>query len=98
MNRPLSELFVTLTDWVISTGAEHLDRLPGLWHGETDEWTVRVNGHMHEVEGVAPVTFELTHKIYFTGLAIVSPYDGALIGISEDGLIAHFKAAAQVPA
>ena len=86
----ISELFAVLVDWAISKGAERVDLLPGLWTGETDDWLVEMNGQKTEVEGIPPVTFKLTHKV-FLSIALISPFDGALVGASEVELIEHFK-------
>jgi hypothetical protein len=96
--RPMSELFAVLVDWSISKGAEMVDRLPGLWTGETAEWLVELNGQKTELEGIPPLTFKLTHKAYFLRMALVGPYGGALVGPSEDELIEYFRAEAQVAA
>ncbi len=94
-DRPVTELFVALVDWVLSTGARNLDQIPGLWSGETEDWLVRCNAHRQEVDGMEPMTFELRHKTAFFGMAIVTPFDGALVGPTEDELIGHFRAAGQ---
>jgi hypothetical protein len=50
----MSDLRVTyfyacLVDWAVSKGAENVDKLPGLWRGETEEWIVQINGRPHEI-------------------------------------------------
>lgn len=92
--RPIAELFAVLVDWVLATGQEKVNLLPGLWHGETDDWAVRLNGHTEQCEDVSPMTFELRHKTAMLGLAIVSPFDGIIIGPDEQELIEYFRSAA----
>lgn len=90
-DRPISELFTVLADWVVASGQERVDELPGLWHGETADWRVRLNGHMDTREDLSPMTFELTHKTAFIGMAFVSPFGGIVVGPSEAELIDHFR-------
>lgn len=92
-DRPISELYVALVDWAIANGAEKIDRLPGLWTGETSQWNVAINGHKHEVDGVPPFGYQLTHKTALVGAAVGGPFGGVLAGPSEADIIAHFRAA-----
>lgn len=96
IERPISELFCMIMDWAISNGADRVDLLPGLWTGETADWLVELNGHETEVEDIPPFTFKLTHKVYFLGIALISPFGGALVGASEGELIEHFKGQGEV--
>jgi hypothetical protein len=91
-NPELSLLFVAVVDWAVAQGAERIDTLPGLWTGETDAWLVKLNGHMHEIEDTPPFGYLLQHKTALAGLAIGDVAGGAIIGPSEDDLIAHFRA------
>lgn len=91
----ISELFAVLVDWVLSTGAENVGALPGLWTGETDQWSVECNGSTKEErEGIPPLTFKLTHKTALIGIALVNPSGGVVVGPSEGELLEHFRAAA----
>jgi hypothetical protein len=89
----ISMLFVTVVQWAVSQGAERIDTLPGLWAGETDEWLVKLNGHRHEIDDTPPLGYLLQHKTALAGMAIGGAPSGAIIGPSEDDLIAHFRAA-----
>ena len=90
----ISELFIVLVDWAVSTGAEHVDKLPGLWVGETDEWVVKFNPDtQRERDGIPPLTFRLDHKTALVGLALVGTGSGAVVGPSEAELLAHFRTA-----
>lgn len=89
----ISELFSVLVDWVVSHGGEMPGKLPGLWRGETEDWTVACNGSpKEEREGVPPASFLLQHKTALLGMAIVNPFGGVVTGPTEGELIEHFKA------
>jgi hypothetical protein len=85
-------LFATVVQWATTQGANNLKALPGVWTGETDQWTVKLNGHAREVEEVPPYGYLLTHKTAVFGAALGNPTGGWIIGPSEDDLIAHFQA------
>jgi hypothetical protein len=91
MSAPISELWGTVAMWAQSVGAERIDRLPGLWDGETSEWSVRVNGHGREIDGVPPYGIAMVHKTRLA-LAVVTPRSGQISGITEDEAISHFAA------
>ena len=90
MTQPFSTLFTTLLDWMVSRGAEKLNEKPGLWKGETDEWIVEFNPHQDETNGLSPITARLSHQ-KLLAFAIVGPYGGAITGVNEDDIIAHFE-------
>lgn len=86
--------FATLVDWVLSTGQERVDLLPDLWHGETDQWRVTLNGSRTETrDDLPPMTFRLIHKTALIGVAVINPFGGAVAGVTEEELIEHFEAA-----
>jgi len=94
-NDSLSELAAAIADWAVASGAENIADAPGLWRGETDEWTVDVNGHQEEIDNLPFAHFRLSHKTRFA-FAVLSPFGGAIVGeYPEDDLIAHFRAALQ---
>ena len=87
----VSELFVEIGQWAVAKGAENIGGLPGLWVGETPEWTVEINGHAEEIDGLPFCNARLAHKQYLQ-VAIVSPRGGAIGGgATEDDLITHFR-------
>ena len=87
----ISLLFATISEWAVAQGADKINRLPGPWTGETDEWTVKINGHPNEIDDVPPYGFLATHKTAFIGMAIGNAYGGCVIGPSENELIEHFR-------
>lgn len=95
-DRPISELFVTLVQWAIARGADNIRALPGVWHGETDEWEVRLNGHPREIDDVPPFGYFLVHKTALCGIARGTAFDGHVIGPSEDALIDHFRSRMEI--
>ncbi len=86
----ISEAYAAVVKWAIDRGAESIGELPGLWHGETDEWKVSISGHREEVEGVPAYGIRLEHKTYLS-FAIIQPNGGAVTGASENDIIDHFK-------
>lgn len=89
---PIPELLMAVVDWSQRQGADAISKLEGVWSGETDEYRVRINGHREEIDNVPPFSAAIEHKDYFR-IAIVGPGGGALTGVSEGDLIAHFEAA-----
>ncbi len=87
-----SLLFYTIIRWAEAQGATNVKALPGCWHGETDEWTVRINGHSHEVEDVPPFSAVVMHKTALLGIAVLNIAGGCITGPTEDELISHFGA------
>lgn len=90
---PISILFSEIAQWAQTQGAIDLPSHPGLWSGETDEWTVEINGHLEEIDGLPYGHARLVHK-QFLRLAILSPFGGCIGGGASEGeLIEHFRAA-----
>jgi hypothetical protein len=89
---PITQLFATVVQWAIAQGADNIKALPGVWHGETDDWTVKLNGHPREIDDVPPYGYLITHKTALCGLAIGNAAGGCVMGPSEDDLIAYFTA------
>lgn len=102
----VSELMAAIVEWALANGVEGAHSRPGLWHGVTaaDEHeaalAVALNPHMEEVDDVPPASARVMPadhkgKIAF---AVIGPFDGSMIGFSEDRLIAHFRAAIKAAA
>ncbi len=91
MTRAIAEAFAAIVEWAVSQGAVKIDKLPGLWRGQTDKWDVAINGHKVEVEGVPPFHALIVHKTAFARIAMVAPDGGILVGWTEDDLIQHFR-------
>lgn len=89
MSKTLSELWVTIMNWVSDQNPGEIFRLEGLWSGQTPDWNVEVNGHKHEVEDVPPYGVRLSHREYLA-FGIISPNSGVITGPTEDEIIAHF--------
>jgi len=85
-------LLMAVVDWATRNGADRISEVPGVWSGETAEYKVRINGHREEIDDVPPFSAVIEHKTYMR-LAVVGPGGGALTGLSEDDLIAHFQEA-----
>ena len=92
-DQPVSELFSVLIRWATSLGAEKISELPGVWQGETADWSVKINGHPREIDDVPPYGYLCQHKTAFIGIALGDINGGCVMGPSEAELIAHFKAA-----
>lgn len=88
---PVSALFMEIASWMNDIGVGDLRQYPGLWRGETPEWTVEMNGHDEPVDGLPFAHARLTHKKYMQ-FAVLSPYSGAILGGSENDAIEHFRA------
>lgn len=88
----ISELFAEIAGWAQRHGAINIGAMDSSWRGETDEWLVEINGQKDEVDGIPPFSARLRHKT-LVQFAVVGPGSDALIGASEDDLIAHFRAA-----
>ncbi len=86
----MSELFSEIIEWALRNGAENIKALGCPWTGETDEWSVAINGASEEVDLIPPFSAKLEHKVYIQ-LGVVGPTGGAIIGASEDALIEHFR-------
>lgn len=89
----IPELLMAIVEWSQRNGAEAISTLEGVWSGETDEYRVRINGHRQEIDNVPPFSAAIEHKDYLR-FAVVGPGGGALTGVSENDLIAHFRDAA----
>ncbi len=87
----IGELFGEIVEWATARGAESLNEHPGLWRDETSDWTVEINGHAEEIDGLPYAHARLVHKKYLQ-IAILSPFTGAIGGgATEDELIEHFR-------
>lgn len=92
-DQPISELAAAIIEWAVANGAEKISDTPGLWHGETDEWTVEANGHREAIDGLPFAHIRLTHKRYLQ-IAVLSPFGGIIGGgADEDAMIEHFREA-----
>lgn len=88
----VAPLFAVLAAWAVGQGAEGANRQPGLWHGETEDWDVKMNPHEETIEGVDPFTWQCTHKTAFLAIAVVGVTGGCIIGPTEEEVIEHFRA------
>lgn len=88
----LPELLLVIAEWAQRQGATEISKLPGLWEGETEEYRVRINGHLEEIDNVPPFSAAIAHKTYLI-FAVVGPGGGTLTGLSEEDLISYFRAA-----
>ncbi len=88
----VTELFAEIVAWAVRNGAERVDQLDRPWEGETDQWRVRINATGAEVENIPHMAAALEHKTYLR-FGIVGINGGAVMGIGEDDLIDHFRAA-----
>lgn len=60
-------------------GVSGIDQMPGLWqHKIDDRWTVKVNGHGHEIGSVPPYHMLVEFNGWTAGL--VHPLRGGIIG------------------
>lgn len=86
----MSELWAAIIEWIAVQSPGRLDKIDGLWRGETPEWTVEVNGHGVETDGLAPFNIRIVHKVY-ASVGIISPSGGCIAAASEDDIIKHFN-------
>ncbi|MEQ1938595.1 hypothetical protein ABMA46_10095 [Mesorhizobium sp. CN5-321] len=89
---PVSVLFAEVLQWAEANGAPGFPPPDGLWRGETDEWKVEFNLNFQEYAGLPYACARLINKRY-PYRAILSPFDGCVIGADEDNMIAHFRGA-----
>jgi len=88
----MSELWAEILKWVAKHEPGVLSETPGLWHGETPEWKVSVNGHDFVIDYLPPFHVLLSHKTYLQ-LGVIGPHEGVIGGgASESEVIAHFAA------
>lgn len=86
----VSILYLAIVEWATKQGATQIDKLPGVWRGETKEYRVALNGQKEACEGIAVLGVKIEHKVNMR-FAFLSPTDGSLEGVSESELIDHFK-------
>lgn len=100
-DRPISELFLAMVEWMKSIGVENASTVPQPWRGtlktpKGHTLKVALNCSKEEVDGdglkLAPYHASITSDDIICA-AVISPYGGAWGGVPEDYLIETFKAA-----
>lgn len=88
----ISELYMEVVGWAVANGATRIDMTPGIWVGETSDYTVKVNPHDEEIDGLEFGQMSIEHKTLFAKIAVLFPSGGQVVGVTEDDLIEHFRA------
>lgn len=98
-DRPISELFSVMVDWMKSIGVTDASKGPQPWRGTFKTpngrtLKVALNCSKEEIDGdgikLAPYHASITSDEIMVA-AIISPFGGALGGVSEADMIDAFK-------
>ena len=102
-DRPISELFSVMVDWMKSIGVTDASKCEQPWRGELKTakgyvLKVALNASKDPVPN-GGLTLDPYHASIISddiiAIAIISPYGGACGGVDENYLIETFKAASQ---
>jgi hypothetical protein len=90
----VSVAFDKLAEVAIALGVPALDKHEGLWrHDLPGGWSVAVNGHEQDVDGVPP--FHARLSLYGFPAGLINPREGIIVGgdgAGEDAFIAALEA------